>query len=147
MLLAVAVVVLVFVLAARLAFHFFCFFLCVKISSICCQLCVQFSTFVSLIFRVVVSDNDNNIASYQELHDEVCRLANVLKTHGVKKGDSVCIYMPMTPYVVYSMLACARIGAVHSVVFAGFSAEALHARIVAAQSKVVITADEVCDSA
>jgi acetyl-CoA synthetase len=77
----------------------------------------------------------------------VCRLANVLKTHGVKKGDSVCIYMPMTPYVVYSMLACARIGAVHSVVFAGFSAEALHARIVAAQSKVVITADEVRDSA
>ena len=112
----------------------------------------DFSPFFSyLFFRVVVPNNNNNnnntIASYQELHDEVCRLANVLKTHGVKKGDSVCIYMPMTPYVVYSMLACARIGAVHSVVFAGFSAEALHARIVAAQSKVVITADEVRDSA
>ena len=89
------------------------------------------------------STQDGFKVTYQGLHDEVCRLANTLKTYGVVKGDTVCIYMPMTPSVVYAMLACARIGAIHSVVFAGFSAEALRARIVAANSKVVITADEV----
>ena len=61
--------------------------------------------------------------TYQELHGEVCRLANVLKTHGVKKGDTVTIYLPMIPEATYAMLACARIGAIHSVVFGGFSAE------------------------
>jgi len=80
--------------------------------------------------------------SYQELHDEVCRFANVLKQRGVKKGDRVCIYMPMIPEVGYAMLACARIGAVHSVVFGGFSPEALKTRILDSDCRVVITADE-----
>lgn len=80
--------------------------------------------------------------SYQQLHDEVCRFANILKSRGVKKGDRVCIYMPMIPEVGYAMLACARIGAVHSVVFGGFSPEALKTRIVDCDCQVVITADE-----
>jgi acetyl-CoA synthetase len=80
--------------------------------------------------------------SYQELHDEVCRFANVLKKHGVKRGDCVTIYLPMIPEAAYAMLACARIGAIHSVVFGGFSPEALAGRIEDAQSKVVVTADE-----
>jgi len=80
--------------------------------------------------------------SYQELHDQVCRLANALRERGVKKGDRVCIYMPMIPEASYAMLACARIGAVHSVVFGGFSPEALKDRINDADCRVVITADE-----
>ncbi|MCC7012400.1 MAG: acetate--CoA ligase [Planctomycetes bacterium] len=80
--------------------------------------------------------------SYRELKHNVCRLANVLLAQGVKKGDRVCIYMPMIPEAVYAMLACARIGAVHSVVFGGFSAEALRDRIVDARCKVLITANE-----
>ena len=80
--------------------------------------------------------------SYQELHDEVCRFANALKSRGVKKGDRVCIYMPMIPEVGYAMLACARIGAVHSVVFGGFSPESLKSRILDSDCQVVITADE-----
>ncbi|MBI5433775.1 MAG: acetate--CoA ligase [Planctomycetes bacterium] len=80
--------------------------------------------------------------SYRELKHNVCRLANVLLAHGVKKGDRVCIYMPMIPETVYAMLACARIGAVHSVVFGGFSAESLRDRIVDARCKVLITANE-----
>ena len=80
--------------------------------------------------------------SYRELKHEVCRLANVLLAHGVRKGDRVCIYMPMIPEAAYAMLACARIGAVHSVVFGGFSAEALRDRIVDAGCKVLITANE-----
>ncbi len=80
--------------------------------------------------------------SYAELAREVGRLANVLRSHGVRKGDSVCIYLPMIPEVAFAMLACARIGAVHSVVFAGFSASALRERILDADSAVVITADE-----
>ena len=80
--------------------------------------------------------------SYQELHENVCRVANMLVHHGVKKGDRVCVYMPMIPECAYAMLACARIGAIHSVVFAGFSAEALRGRIVDAECKVVLTADE-----
>ncbi len=80
--------------------------------------------------------------SYRELKHNVCRLANVLLAHGVKKGDRVCIYMPMIPEAVYAMLACARIGAVHSVVFGGFSSEALRDRIVDARCKVLITANE-----
>lgn len=80
--------------------------------------------------------------SYQELHGEVCRLANVLKAHGVKRGDAVTIYLPMIPEAVYAMLACARIGAVHSVVFGGFSPESLAGRIKDCRSKVLITADE-----
>jgi acetyl-CoA synthetase len=80
--------------------------------------------------------------SYQELHDHVCRFANLLKARGVKKGDRVCIYMPMIPEIGYAMLACARIGAVHSVVFGGFSTEAIRSRIIDADCQVVITSDE-----
>ncbi len=80
--------------------------------------------------------------SYRELKHQVCRMANVLKAHGVRKGDRVCIYMPMIPELAYAMLACARIGAVHSVVFGGFSAESLRDRIVDADCRVVVTANE-----
>ncbi len=80
--------------------------------------------------------------SYQELHDHVCRLANFMKDLGVNKGDRVCIYLPMIPEAVYSMLACARIGAVHSVVFGGFSAESLKDRILDADCSLLITADQ-----
>ena len=80
--------------------------------------------------------------SYREMKHHVCRIANVLHAHGVKKGDRVCIYMPMIPETVFTMLACARIGAVHSVVFGGFSAESLRDRIVDARCKVVVTANE-----
>ncbi|MBZ0151011.1 MAG: acetate--CoA ligase [Planctomycetes bacterium] len=80
--------------------------------------------------------------SYRELHENVGRLANVLRRHGVQKGDRVAIYLPMVPEAVYAMLACARIGAVHSVVFAGFSAAALRDRIVDADCRVVLTANE-----
>ena len=80
--------------------------------------------------------------SYRELKHNVCRVANVLKAHGVRRGDRVCIYMPMIPETAYAMLACARIGAVHSVVFGGFSAESLRDRIVDAQCRVVLTANE-----
>jgi len=84
----------------------------------------------------------SEIITFKTLHREVCRFANVLKAQGVKKGDRVTIYMPMIPHVAYAMLACARIGAVHSVVFGGFSPEALAGRIEDCGSKVVITADE-----
>jgi acetyl-CoA synthetase len=80
--------------------------------------------------------------TYNELYDQVCRLANVLKKHGVKKGDRVTIYMPMIPEASYAMLACTRIGAVHSVVFGGFSPDALAGRIIDCESTFVITADE-----
>jgi len=80
--------------------------------------------------------------TYAELHEAVCRFANVLKAHGVRKGDRVTIYMPMIPEAAYAMLACARIGAVHSVVFGGFSPDALAGRIVDCESRFVITADE-----
>ena len=82
------------------------------------------------------------VITYQELHDAVCRLANGLKARGVRKGDRVCIYMPMIPEAVYAMLACARIGAAHSVVFGGFSPNSLADRIVDADCRTLITADE-----
>lgn len=85
---------------------------------------------------------DDKTVTYNELHREVCRFANVLKNMGVKKGDRVTIYMPMILEAAYAMLACARIGAVHSVVFGGFSPEALAGRITDCDSKFVITADE-----
>jgi acetyl-CoA synthetase len=85
---------------------------------------------------------DDKRITYRELHDHVCRLANVLKKHGVKKGDRVTIYMPMIPEAAYAMLAAARIGAIHSVVFGGFSPEALAGRIEDCASDFVITADE-----
>ncbi len=80
--------------------------------------------------------------SYAQLHAEVSKLANVLLTMGVKKGDRVVLYLPMIPAAAYAMLACARIGAVHSVVFAGFSADALRSRVEDSGAKLVITADE-----
>jgi acetyl-CoA synthetase len=85
---------------------------------------------------------DSRRITYRELHAEVCRFANVLKAQGVKKGDRVTIYLPMIPEAAYAMLACARIGAVHSVVFGGFSPESLANRILDCDSAVVITADE-----
>jgi len=86
--------------------------------------------------------NDSRLITYRQLHAEVCRFANVLKAHGVKKGDRVTIYMPMIPEAAYAMLACARIGAVHSVVFGGFSPDSLAGRIIDCDSRIVITADE-----
>ena len=80
--------------------------------------------------------------TFRELHAEVCRFANVLKSRGVRKGDRVCVYMPMVPEAAVAMLACARIGAVHSVVFGGFSPDALRDRILDSDCRVVITADE-----
>jgi acetyl-CoA synthetase len=80
--------------------------------------------------------------TYRELHREVCRLANVLKAQGVNRGDRVTIYLPMIPEAAYAMLACARVGAIHSVVFGGFSPDSLAGRIQDCKSKVVITADE-----
>jgi acetyl-CoA synthetase len=85
---------------------------------------------------------DSKHITYNELHDKVCRLANVLRARGVSKGDRVCIYMPMIPEAAYAMLACTRIGAVHSVVFGGFSPDALRDRILDADCRAVITADE-----
>jgi acetyl-CoA synthetase len=86
--------------------------------------------------------NESRTITYGELHAEVCRMANVLKAHGVRKSDRVTIYMPMVPETVMAMLACARIGAIHSVVFAGFSSEALTGRIRDCDSNFVITCDE-----
>src|SRR5579863_6568525 len=86
--------------------------------------------------------NESRHITYAELHDNVCRLANVMKSHGIKKGDRVTIYMPMIPEAAYAILACARIGAVHSVVFGGFSPDSLAGRIEDCKSNVVITADE-----
>ena len=85
---------------------------------------------------------DSQQITYAQLHEQVCRLANVLKSRGVAKGDRVCIYMPMIPETAFAMLACARIGAVHSVVFGGFSPEAMRDRIQDADCHAVITADE-----
>ena len=84
----------------------------------------------------------HKIISFKELHSAVCRLGNAMRKLGVKKGDRVTLYMPMIPEAVVAMLACTRIGAVHSVVFGGFSAESLGNRIIDSQSKLVITADE-----
>lgn len=85
---------------------------------------------------------DDLAITYAKLHNAVCRLANVLISRGVKKGDRVCIYMPMVPEATYAMLACARIGAIHSVVFGGFSPQALQDRILDSDCRTVITADE-----
>ena len=86
--------------------------------------------------------SEHKIISYKELHAEVCRLGNAMRKMGVKKGDRVTLYMPMIPEAIASMLACTRIGAVHSVVFGGFSADSLASRLIDSQSKLVITADE-----
>ncbi|GAB0057590.1 Acetyl-CoA synthetase [Candidatus Magnetaquicoccaceae bacterium FCR-1] len=86
--------------------------------------------------------NNSKRITYRQLHEEVCRFSNAMKARGIKKGDRVCIYMPMIPEAAVAMLACTRIGAVHSVVFGGFSPESLKDRIQDAQSCAVITADE-----
>ncbi|RLA13136.1 MAG: acetate--CoA ligase [Gammaproteobacteria bacterium] len=94
---------------------------------------------------IIWEGDDPNVArniTYRELHDEVCRLANLLKSRGIKKGDRVCIYMPMIPAAAAAMLACTRIGAIHSVVFGGFSPEALRSRILDSDCQTIITADE-----
>ncbi|MCZ6886281.1 MAG: AMP-binding protein, partial [Alphaproteobacteria bacterium] len=85
---------------------------------------------------------DDAHITYAELHRQVCKFANVLKSRGIKKGDRVTIYMPMIPEAAYAMLACARIGAIHSVVFGGFSPDSLAGRITDCKSNCVITADE-----
>jgi acetyl-CoA synthetase len=89
-------------------------------------------------------NGDTATWTYQQLHTQVCKFGNVLKMLGVKKGDRVCIYMPMIPELAVAMLACARIGAIHSIVFGGFSASALVDRINDAEAKLVITADGAC---
>ncbi|MEN5199625.1 acetate--CoA ligase [Pseudomonas wadenswilerensis] len=94
------------------------------------------------IIREGDNPTDSSVITYRELHQQVCRLANVLKQRGVKKGDRVCIYMPMVPEAAYAMLACSRIGAIHSVVFGGFSPDALRDRILDAECRTLITADE-----
>ena len=86
--------------------------------------------------------NDSKHVTYREMHTQVCKMANVYKNLGVSKGDRVVLYMPMIPEAAYAMLACARIGAVHSIVFAGFSPEALAARVNGCKASLVVTADE-----
>ena len=94
----------------------------------------------------LIWEGDNSAESktltYQELHTQVCQFTNVLKNHGIKKGHRVCIYLPMIPEAIIAMLACARMGAIHSVVFGGFSAESLKSRILDADCQLVVTANE-----
>jgi len=96
---------------------------------------------VAIVWESDDPANDKRI-TYKQLHTEVCRFANALKKYGVKKGDRVTLYLPMIPEAAYAMLACARIGAIHSVVFGGFSPDSLAGRISDAKSTVVVTADE-----
>ncbi|UOA32288.1 Acetyl-coenzyme A synthetase [Sulfitobacter sp. DSM 110093] len=96
----------------------------------------------AIIWEPDSPEDDAKHISYRELHSATCRMANVLRDLGVDKGDRVIIYMPMIPEAAYAMLACARIGAIHSIVFAGFSPDALAARVNGCEAKVVITADE-----
>ncbi len=95
----------------------------------------------AILFEPNNPDEGAEHITYKNLHERVCKMANVLKSKGVKKGDRVCIYLPMIPELVYSVLACARIGAIHSVVFAGFSSTALATRINDCDCKMVITSD------
>ncbi|MBN8981466.1 MAG: AMP-binding protein, partial [Rhizobiales bacterium] len=85
---------------------------------------------------------DSKHITYRELHDEVCKMANILRLRNVAKGDRVTIYLPMIPEAAYAMLACARIGAIHSVIFGGFSPDSIAQRVKDCKSSVVITADE-----
>ena len=97
---------------------------------------------IAIIWEPDDPDADNRFITYAELHREVCRFANVLKGQGVKKGDRVTIYLAMIPELAFAMLACARIGAVHSIVFGGFSPDSLAGRILDARCEVVVTSDE-----
>jgi acetyl-CoA synthetase len=96
------------------------------------------ATQIAYIFEANESNQAAQHISYQTLYEEVCRLANLLKSLDIGVGDRVCIYMPMIPQAIYAMLACARIGAIHSVVFAGFSAQALQERINDSQCKIIL---------
>lgn len=96
----------------------------------------------AIIWEPDSPEDDALHITYKDLHRNTCRMANILETLGVRKGDRVVIYLPMIPEAAYAMLACARIGAIHSIVFAGFSSDALGARINGCDAKVVITADE-----
>ncbi|PKG40634.1 acetate--CoA ligase [Psychromonas sp. Urea-02u-13] len=96
---------------------------------------------VAILWEGDSPDQDQSI-TYNELHKRVCKFSNALKAQGVQKGDVVCLYMPMTPEAAVAMLACTRIGAVHSIVFGGFSPEAIAGRIIDSKSKIVITADQ-----
>ena len=96
---------------------------------------------VAIIWEPNDPKDTSRYITYQELHDNVCRVANMLKAQGIKKGDRVCIYLPMVPEVAYAILGCARIGAVHSVVFAGFSSGSLVDRINDSGCKIVLTSD------
>jgi acetyl-CoA synthetase len=102
----------------------------------------KFANRTAIIWEGDNPEEKSRHVTYQELHDEVCRMANVLKAQGVKKGDRVTIYMPMIPEATYAMLACTRIGAVHSVIFGGFSPDSIADRIKDCESNFVITADE-----
>ena len=93
----------------------------------------------AIIFEPNNPDEPSIHITYNQLHERVCKIANVLKSKGVKKGDRVCIYLPMIPELAYTVLACARVGAIHSVVFAGFSSKALSTRINDSNCKMVIT--------
>lgn len=95
----------------------------------------------AIIFEPNNPEEEEQHITYNELHQRVCKMANVLREQGIKKGDRVCIYLPMIPELAVSILACARIGAIHSVVFAGFSSKALATRINDSESKMVITSD------
>lgn len=95
----------------------------------------------AIIFEPNSPDEEAQHITYSDLHERVCKMANVLKSKGIKKGDRVCIYLPMIPELAVSLLACARIGAIHSVVFAGFSSKALASRINDSECKMVITSD------
>ncbi len=97
---------------------------------------------VAILWEPDSPDEAPRRTTYRQLHAEVCRFANVLKRAGARKGDRITIYMPMIPEAAFALLACARIGAVHSVVFGGFSPEALAGRIIDCDSTLVITADE-----
>lgn len=99
---------------------------------------------IAIIWEPDSPDAESRRYTYRQLHEEVCRFANVLKANGAKKGDRVTIYLPMIPEAAFALLACARIGAIHSVVFGGFSPEALAGRIVDCDSTFVVTADEGC---
>jgi len=97
---------------------------------------------IAILWEPDIPDEAERRITYRELHEQVCRFANVLKAKGVARGDRVTIYLPMVPEAAVAMLACARIGAIHSIVFAGFSPEALAGRVDDCQSRIILTADE-----
>ena len=97
---------------------------------------------VAILWEPDGLDEPHRAITYRQLHEDVSRFANLLKSRGVKRGERVTIYLPMVPEAAVAMLACARIGAIHSIVFAGFSPDALAGRIIDCDSRIVLTADE-----